>query len=137
MSTLIRNLGTCIFQTENKRNDFWDGRAGTWSRRASCAYILVALVALIAYVYSDQPEIKDWSTGVKLGTIGLGVFISAGPPAWFWLEARSFDSWVNKHFADNPAKREELRHTYSINADFAKGFWAAVISVYAAVLLKF
>lgn len=137
MSTLIRNLGAHIFQTADKRDDFWKGRAGGWSRGASVVYTLVALVALVVYVYSDQPEIKEWSPGLKLGAIGLGVFISAGPPAWFWLEARSFDSWVNEHFAADPAKREALRHTYSINADFAKGFWAAVISVYAAVLLKF
>ena len=122
------------------RDDFWEGAPLRWSKLLSTIYLIVTLGSLAVFLLcapigGTPLSIHDQPPCVRLGLLLLSMFVSIAPPAWFWLEARAFDVWVNRKF-QNRTDQIALRDTYRINADFAKNFWAGIIAVYAAVLLR-
>ena len=125
--------------TDTQRAKFWDGRTGTWSKVASVAYLAVAVVAMVVFLRCAPTEtaiaLHHFNFWSRIALLVLGAFISVGPPIWFWIEGRAFDNWVNDKY---PIRSEQaaLRDTYRINTDQATKFWAAVVALYAAVLLK-
>lgn len=137
MPLLRMSLVNRLFSIENtEREDFWEGSALVWSKRVSSFYLLVTLSSLIAYAVQGKERIAGLEWYWRVIAILLGFFVSAGPPAWFWLEARAFDLWVRRKHPGDRSKQEPYREVYKINVEFARGFWAAIIAVYAAVLLK-
>ena len=129
-----------FFDIDNtQRAQFWDGRTGTWSKIASFVYLGVALTVLIRFLYktpsSSTIALHTFGFWVRMKLLAVGTFVSVGPPVWFWLEGRAFDVWVNKKHPIRSGQAA-LRDTYRINTDQATKFWAAVIALYAAVLLK-
>jgi hypothetical protein len=123
--------------SDSKRNEFWSGRALRANQWASAIYLLIAFGPLIAFAWWHCPAKLDFATLPRIDRLLLlllGVIVSAGPPAWFWLEARAFDDWAN---AKSDATAKQLRETFKLNADGERAFWAAIVAVYAAVLLKF
>ena len=150
------------------RDRFWHGRALINNQIAAGIYLAVAFGPLVYLFWcSGTTRLDLWKMGsaYRLGLLALGVIVTSGPPAWFWIEARAFDDWVNRkryraesikaasakaaqneapknvetsEYAETPEQEEKrLRETFKLNADSEKAFWAAIVAVYAAVLLKF
>jgi hypothetical protein len=121
------------------RGDFWEGRTLTANKWAATVYLVIAFGALIIFALTDHHSKLDLFSlmpSERLLLIGLGVVVTAGPPAWFWVEARAFDYWVNKKCKDDDKAEKRFRETFKVNADNEKAFWAAIVAVYAAVLIK-
>jgi hypothetical protein len=59
---------------------------------AALAYVVIALGALLLYAYYGH-DTKLWSYTrcQRILLILIALVVSAGPPAWFWAEARAFD----------------------------------------------
>jgi hypothetical protein len=137
MPILNMKMVTRIFDLdETKRDDFFEGSALKWSKRASVVYVSVAISSLVAYAIVGSERVQALPPGLRIACVLVGFFVSAGPPAWLWMEARAFDIWIWKKFPEDPAKQIRYRETYKINCDFGKAFWASIIAVYAAVLLR-
>lgn len=115
------------------RDSFWEKRAMTTCAVAAVFYVIVSFGALAYYAGMDM-NAAQFHGRWRLLAIGIGVFVSAGPPLFFWSEARAFDRWLNAKIPD-VEKQKSWRETYKLNADNARAFWAAVLAVYAAVLL--
>jgi hypothetical protein len=119
------------------RDNFWEGRALKSNNLAARAYLIFALGALALFaLFAGETRLACLRPWQRLLVIGVGVVVSAGPPAWFWAEARAFDHWVNRKCKDEDVLAKRLRETFKVNADNEKAFWAAIVAVYAAVLLK-
>jgi hypothetical protein len=130
-----------IFGTDNTtKSSFWEGRALYLNLVAAAIYLIVAGVALAHAVSSPtgKLEISSLSPCRRLTVIAVGFFISICPPAWFWIEARAFDDWVHNKVTAGLKDPEEknLRETFKLNADGEKAFWASIVAVCAALLLK-
>jgi len=63
--------------------------------------------------------------------------VSVGPHVWLWLESSAFFAWSARKYERDPDRLKEQRERFKLNADGAKAIWAAVIALYAGVLLKF
>ncbi len=102
-------------------------------------YLAIAFWALFTFTQSP------FNGACRNLSIAIGIIVSAGPPLYFWLEARAFDWWLNRKFpnVENEEQNERnkegqklFRETYKLNADNLKAFWAGILAVYAAVLWK-
>ncbi len=120
-----------------ERDNFWEGRALATNKLAGLIYLLVALGALIIFaLFAGETKLvclKPWG---RLLVIAVGLFVSAGPPAWFWAEARAFDYWVNTKCKEEDGLAKRLRETFKVKAATEGAFWAAIVAGYGAVLLK-
>ena len=131
---------TCRGNTD--RGDFWEGCedfAKYAYRLLSISYLLIALVALVVFSGSPFKKIAELGACQRSIVIVFGIIVSAGPPLYFWFEARAFDWWLNQKFPGvreptDVEKQKQFRETYKLNADNSKAFWAGILAVYAAVL---
>jgi hypothetical protein len=134
IGSVLWDLDDKLFQPEDtKRDGFWEGRALRVCNWASLIYICWSLLWLIVYSLACT-RATDMVGLQRLLATFVGVIVAAGPPAFFWTEAKAFDRWVNKKYP-SVDDQKSWRETYRLNEVNGKAFWAAMVAVYGAVLL--
>lgn len=118
-----------------ERNSFWEGRALLTCNLAAGAYVVlnVLMIAVFGWFNVTPKEMKGGWSGIAVMVSSL--FVTAGPPAFFWIEAKAFDKWCNDKFKGDVEAQKGWRETYKLNADNGKAFWAAMVAAYAAAVL--
>lgn len=129
-------LSESLFDVRDiERDAFWEGRAVTTGLWLGALYVLISIGALLWFASTSYTSISELPVSYRRLVILIGTFVSTGPPAYFWLEAKAFDWWLNQKITD-VEKQKRLRETYKLNVENGKAFWAGILAVYAAVLLK-
>ena len=73
-------------------------------------------------------KIDDWQK------LLYGVAIALAYPVWSWWETIAFERWIRGQEDATIAERE--RKYFKEMRDHAKTFWAALVAIFAAALLK-
>jgi hypothetical protein len=99
--------------SDTKRSDFWEGRVLLFSIILSLTYFVLTTGALLTFAFSCLREVKDLQGGYRGAAVLVGLIAVAGPPAWFWYEARAYDDWVNRKENLSETQKERYRETYN------------------------
>jgi len=123
---------------DTNRRDWWIGRTGKADYLASLVYLLGVILPLVWFV-ADQKVCPALTKGGsrRVAVLAYGAIVSVGPHVWLWLESSAFFAWSARKYERDPDRLKEQRERFKLNADGAKAIWAAVIALYAGVLLKF
>jgi hypothetical protein len=69
----------------------------------------------------------------KAERIILGIPIALAHPAWSWFETRALEKWIR---TKTKAQRDAERAYFKLMTEHARLFWAALLTVYGALLIK-
>jgi len=123
-----------FFDVHRERESFWSPPVGPRCGRASKLYLLIAVGGAVAFALFGPTELKCVESRLARVLIVLtGFIVSAGPPLFYWAEARGFERWVNATIPKDA--QQGHREQYKMNAEHAKAFWASILAVYGALLL--
>jgi hypothetical protein len=141
-------IGQKLFEPDNmQKSGFWEGTAMKTGWWGALLYAIVAVGAPVVFAVSGVNPLKLLNVAELMNParwqLALAVFtatiVSAGPPAFFWFEAKAFNVWLNRKFHDaedeeQKQSRELWKETYKLNVENGKDFWKAVLAVYAGII---
>jgi hypothetical protein len=104
-----------------------------WDRFAGVVYFLAVTASLFWYASRDATARNAVSDTSR---VWVALLVTLAPPAWFFLEARSLEAWLQIHNAA-PAAAELERSYFQRMTEHARNLWAALVAVYAALLISF
>ena len=128
-----KDPGGWLFNVNDiNRTGFWEGRAMKTCFWLSLLYVFVTFGTIFVYaIFGIRLScLRSWRL---LLALAIGVFVSAGPPYFYWLEAKAFDRWLILK-TDDADLQKGWRETYKLNADNGRAFWVAMLAVYSAML---
>jgi len=137
---LLKRRAWLFDTTDVARSDWWTGRTGTADVLAAIAYLFGSILPLLWFAYVVERSKCAWLTEPGLRRVAVfayGALVALAPHIWLWLEASAFFEWSAAKYIGEEAVRREQRERFKLNVDGAKALWAAIIALYAAVLLKF
>lgn len=117
------------------RNEFWECGVQTLSLALAAGYLLLTAAALLFFMFLHSNYLSGWK--LKLIQLIFAFMISCGPPAYYWLLSREFDNWVHHKFTSDKVRFDREVDAFKVQAEGGRAFWAGVLAVCGAVLLKF
>lgn len=116
------------------KSQFWSKTNFSVSIILSAGYIALIYIA-IDYFLNHYSRTNGSLKKPDAFVILLGLILTTLPTLYWWVMSRSFERWYHSTTLTKEQKDFE-RKWIDMNRDFARSFWATIVIIFGALLLK-